>query len=190
MPASRPGKHARCTGRTHSGPATSAPPQIGEDRWRAVATCWAEGCIPEQMAGNAEVAISHARSSRAKWKVGSSQSWGSAAKSRLVFRYHVMPEIGRFHRPFIAFKASACVPSPPATLSLRCLSWSLITSSAVVPRSGRSQGPPSFLHDIVFMTTTLRAPARRVFLRSCSERQTSGARPLAMRKPVARSAFG
>ena len=30
------------------------------------------------------------------------QSCGSSANSRLVFRYHFMPERGRFQRPFIA----------------------------------------------------------------------------------------
>src|SRR2546428_381842 len=79
------------------------------------------------------------------------QSSGSAAKSRLAFLYHPIPDMGFFHLPFIAFKAPLCVSSPAATISFRCLSCALITSSAVLPRSGKSHGPPSCLHVISFI---------------------------------------
>ena len=45
------------------------------------------------------------------------QSSGRAANSRLTCRYQDIPEIGRFHLPFIAFSALSWVSSPPATIS-------------------------------------------------------------------------
>jgi hypothetical protein len=80
------------------------------------------------------------------------QSSGRAAKSRLVFLYHAIPDTGFFHLPFISFKALSCVSSPPATISFKCVSCAFITSSAVFPRSGKSHGPPNCLHVIVFMS--------------------------------------
>jgi hypothetical protein len=80
------------------------------------------------------------------------QSSARAAKSRLAFLYHPIPAMGCFHLPFIAFKALLCVSSPPATISFRCLSCSFITSSAVLPWSKKSHGPPNCLHVIVFMS--------------------------------------
>src|SRR3984893_18280714 len=80
------------------------------------------------------------------------QSSGRAAKSRLVFLYHAIPDKGCFHLPFIAFKALLCVSSPPATISFRCLSCTFITSSGVLPWSGKSHGPPNCLHVIVFIS--------------------------------------
>src|SRR5688572_23325081 len=82
---------------------------------------------------------------------GGVQSSGSFANSRLVFLYQPMPLMGCFHRPFMSFRAVSCDVSPAATASRRCWSWALITSSAVAPRSGRSQAPPSCLHVIVFI---------------------------------------
>jgi hypothetical protein len=79
-------------------------------------------------------------------------SSGRAAKSRLVLRYHPIPEMGFLHLAFIAFKALSCVPSPPATASFRWRSWALITSSAVFPLSGKSHGPPTCLHVIVLIS--------------------------------------
>src|ERR1700687_5757249 len=76
---------------------------------------------------------------------------GRAAKSRLAFLYHFIPDLGCLHLPFISFKAPLCASSPPATDSLRCLSCALITSSAVFPWSANSHGPPNSLHVIVFM---------------------------------------
>jgi hypothetical protein len=79
------------------------------------------------------------------------QSSGRAAKSRLDLRYHDIPAMGCFHLPFMSFKASLCVSSPFETTSFRCLSCAFMTSSAVAPWCGRSHGPPSCLHVIVFM---------------------------------------
>jgi hypothetical protein len=87
--------------------------------------------------------------------VGTHQSSGRAAKSRLAFLYHPIPEMGCFHLPFISFKALSCVASPFATTSFRCLSCAFTTSSAVFPWCGNSHGPPNCLHVIVF---TSRAP--------------------------------
>lgn len=70
------------------------------------------------------------------------QSSGSEANSRLVFRYHAIPERGRFHLPFIASSAVSCVWSPPATASFRCTSCALMISSAVLRWSSRSHGRP------------------------------------------------
>lgn len=80
------------------------------------------------------------------------QSSGRAAKSRLVFLYHAIPDKGFFHLPFIPFKALLCVSSPPATISFKCLSCAFITSSAAFPWSGKSHGPPNCLHVIVFIS--------------------------------------
>src|SRR5437879_5745931 len=71
------------------------------------------------------------------------QSSGRAAKSRLVLRYHPIPEMGFLHLPFIAFKALSCISSPFATTSFRWPSCAFITSSAVFPWSGKSHGPPN-----------------------------------------------
>ena len=60
-------------------------------------------------------------------------SSGRAAKSRLVFLYHAIPEKGFFHLPFISFNAPLCVSSPPATISFRWLSCAFMTSFAVFP---------------------------------------------------------
>src|SRR5436853_2803627 len=79
------------------------------------------------------------------------QSSGSSANLRLVALYHPIPEMGCLHLPFIALRASSWVWSPPATTSFRCLSCAFMTSSAVIPLLGRSQGPPSSLHVIVFI---------------------------------------
>ena len=79
------------------------------------------------------------------------QSSGRARKSRLAFLYHAMPEMGCLHLPFISFKALLCVSSPLETISFKCLSCALMTSSAVSPRRGRSHGPPNCLHVIVFI---------------------------------------
>jgi hypothetical protein len=87
-----------------------------------------------------------------RYPVMTDQSSGRAAKSRLVFLYHPIPEMGFFHRPFISFKALWCASSPPATISFRWLSCAFITSSAVFPWSGRSHGPPKCLHVIVFIS--------------------------------------
>jgi hypothetical protein len=81
----------------------------------------------------------------------SDQPSGRAAKSRLAFLYHPIPDMGCFHLPFISFKALWCVSSRPATISLKCLSCALMTSSAVSPWSARSHGPPNCLHVIAFM---------------------------------------
>lgn len=79
------------------------------------------------------------------------QSSGRAAKLRLVFLYHPIPDMGFFHRPFMSFKALSCASSPLVTISFRCLSCAFITSSAVFPWSVKSHGPPSCLHVIVFI---------------------------------------
>src|SRR4051794_17814081 len=79
------------------------------------------------------------------------QASGSPAKSRLTLRYHPSPAIGRFHLPFMSFRAGSCAPSPPSTISFKCLSWALITSSAVEPWSSKSHGPPSWRHVITFI---------------------------------------
>ncbi len=91
-------------------------------------------------------------------RVDATQSSGSAAKSCLALLYHPIPETGCFHLPFISFKARSCVASPCATTSLRCLSCAFMTSSAVCPGCGKSQGPPNCLHVIVFIGL---APSRR-----------------------------
>ena len=112
---------------------------------------------------------------------------GRAAKSRLAFLYHPIPDTGCFHLFFISFKALSCVLSPAETVSFKCLSCAFMTSSAVSPWSGKSHGPPNCLHVIVFMglaslmspdrqlgrvgdcpAKIIRAPTRRVLLRSCS----------------------
>ena len=59
--------------------------------------------------------------------------------------------MGFFQRPFIALRALSCAWSPPATICFKCRSWALITSSAVLPDSEKSHGPPSCLHVMVFM---------------------------------------
>src|SRR5487761_1679807 len=59
--------------------------------------------------------------------------------------------MGCFHRPFMSCRAGWCWWSPPWTISRRCRSWALMTSSAVAPWWPRSQGPPSCLHVIVFI---------------------------------------
>src|SRR6266851_5548389 len=82
------------------------------------------------------------------------QSSGRAAKAFFVFKYHPIPDMGFFHRPFIIFKALWCVSSPFATTSFRCLSSAFMTSSAVFPWNGASHGPPICLHVIVFMSLT------------------------------------
>jgi hypothetical protein len=82
----------------------------------------------------------------------SDQPSGSAAKSRLAFLYHPIPDMGRLHLPFISFKAPSCVVSPLATISFRCLSCAFMTSSAVFPWCGKSHGPPNCLQVIVFIS--------------------------------------
>ena len=82
-------------------------------------------------------------------------SSGSAANAFLVFIYHPIPAMGFFHLPCIIFKALWCVSSPLATLSFRCLSSALITSSAELPWNAVSHGPPICLHVIVFINTSL-----------------------------------
>src|SRR3954453_22574464 len=87
-----------------------------------------------------------------------------------------MPEIGCFHRPFMSLRADWWASSPFATACLRCLSCALITSSAVLPWSGRSHGPPSSLHVMVFMSwppfaalmPNLGAAWPSALIRSCS----------------------
>jgi hypothetical protein len=89
---------------------------------------------------------------------------GRAAKSRLTERYQPSPETGRLQRPFIWSRAGPWAASPPATISLRCRSWAWMTSSAVRPRCGWSQGPPICLHVIVFIQLTANltvAPLKR-----------------------------
>src|SRR5260370_835000 len=81
------------------------------------------------------------------------QSSGRAAKSRLVFLYHPIPDMGFLHRLFISFKALSCVASPFATVSLRCRSCALMTSSAVMPWSGKSHGPPNCLQVMVLIAS-------------------------------------
>jgi hypothetical protein len=85
-------------------------------------------------------------------EVGNHQSRGRAAKSRLVFLYHAIPDKGFFHLPCISLKALLCVSSPLATISFRWLSCASITSFAVLPWKGKSHGPPNCLHVIVFMS--------------------------------------
>ena len=80
------------------------------------------------------------------------QSSGRAAKSRLVFLYHAIPDKGCFHRPFISFNAFSCVSSPLVTVSFKWLSCAFMISSAVFPWSWRSHGPPNCLHVIVFIS--------------------------------------
>src|ERR1017187_3326956 len=80
------------------------------------------------------------------------QSSGRAAKSRLALLYHPIPAMGFFHLPFISFKALSCDSSPPATISFKWLSCPFITSSAVLPWSAKSHGPPNCLHVIVFIS--------------------------------------
>jgi len=82
--------------------------------------------------------------------VGTHQSSGRAAKSRLVCLYHAIPDNGFFHLPFISLKALLCVSSPLATTSFRWLSCAFMTSLAVFPWSWKSHGPPNCLHVIVF----------------------------------------
>jgi len=82
------------------------------------------------------------------------QSSGREAKAFLVFIYHLIPDTGFFHLPCILFRALLCVSSPLATISFRWLSSAFITSSAVVPWNGASQGPPICLHVIVFKCIT------------------------------------
>jgi hypothetical protein len=84
--------------------------------------------------------------------VGTHQSSGRAAKSRLVFLYHAIPDKGFFHLPCISLKALLCASSPPATISFRWLSCAFITSLAVFPCSGKSHGPPNCLHVVVFIS--------------------------------------
>jgi hypothetical protein len=85
-------------------------------------------------------------------EVGNHQSRARAAKSRLVFLYHAIPDKGFFHLPCISLKALLCVSSPLATISFRWLSCAFITSFAVLPWKGKSHGPPNCLHVIVFMS--------------------------------------
>jgi len=61
------------------------------------------------------------------------QSSGRAAKAFLVFIYHLIPDTGFLHLPCMLFRALLCVSSPFATISFKCLSSALITSSAVFP---------------------------------------------------------
>ena len=51
------------------------------------------------------------------------QSSGAAAKLRLVFLYHPIPDMGFFHRPFMSFKALSCASLPVATISFGCGSF-------------------------------------------------------------------
>jgi hypothetical protein len=83
--------------------------------------------------------------------VGTHQSSGRAAKSRLVFLYHAIPDNGFFHLPCISLKALLWVSSPLATISFKCASSAFITSLAVFPWSGKSHGPPNCLHVVVFI---------------------------------------
>jgi hypothetical protein len=83
--------------------------------------------------------------------VGTDQSSGRAAKSRLVFRYHPIPDKGFFHLPCISVKAPLCVSSPLTTISFRWLSCAFMTSLAVLPWSVKSHGPPNCLHVMVFI---------------------------------------
>jgi hypothetical protein len=82
------------------------------------------------------------------------QPSGRAAKSRLIFRYHPIPAIGFFHRPFMLAKALSWVSSPLATISFRWRSCAFMTSSAELPWSGRSHGPPICSHVMVFIRRT------------------------------------
>lgn len=68
---------------------------------------------------------------------------GRALKSRLTFRYHPMPAMGFFQRPFMAGSALACALSPAPTISRRWRSRALMMSSPVSPSSNRSQVPPN-----------------------------------------------
>jgi hypothetical protein len=84
--------------------------------------------------------------------VGTHQSSGRAAKSRLAFLYHAIPDRGFFHLPCISLKALLCVSSPLATVSFRWLSCAFMTSFAVFPWCEKSHGPPNCLHVIVFIS--------------------------------------
>src|SRR5438270_11590837 len=88
----------------------------------------------------------------AEARVGTHQSSGRAAKSRLAFRYHPIPDKGFFHLPCISLKAFLCVSSPPSTSSFRCLSCAFMTSLALLPWCAKSHGPPNCLHVIVFIS--------------------------------------
>ena len=89
---------------------------------------------------------------RAGAGVGTHQSSGRAAKSRLAFRYHAIPDRGFFHLPCISREALLCVSSPLATISFRWLSCAFMTSFAVFPWCEKSHGPPNCLHVIVFIS--------------------------------------
>jgi hypothetical protein len=88
-------------------------------------------------------------------------SSGSAAKSRWAWRYHRMPEMGRFQRPFIAVSAGSWSVAPLATASLRWRSCALMTSLASSPWCARSHGPPSCRHVIVFISSAFVSGSRR-----------------------------
>jgi zinc-finger of transposase IS204/IS1001/IS1096/IS1165 len=90
-----------------------------------------------------------------------SGSSGSAAKSRWAWRYHRMPEIGRFQRSFITVSAGSWSVAPLATASLRWRSCALMTSLASSPWCAKSHGPPSCLHVMVFISVAFVTGSRR-----------------------------
>ena len=55
------------------------------------------------------------------------QSSRRAAKSRLAFLCHAIPDKGCVHLPFISFNALLCDSSPLETISFKCLSCALMT---------------------------------------------------------------
>jgi hypothetical protein len=117
------------------------------------------------------------RQGRRSTALTTDQSSGRAAKSRLVLRYHPIPEMGFFHLPFISFKALSCVSSPLATMSFRWLSCPFMTSSAVFPWSGKSHGPPNCLHVIVFISPAsflIIRPSTRTSCSLCLYRGSEG----------------
>ena len=121
-----------------------------------------------------------ARLATVRLRVLLGQSSGRAAKSRLALRYHPIPEIGRFHLPFISFNAGSCASSPPATTVFEMLIlglYHLISGVAVVLKLTRStklstrhrfHQRPSRVGRRCGYAISLRTPARHMLLRSCS----------------------
>jgi hypothetical protein len=85
---------------------------------------WPSGSAGYRVAPSRAVAptSSYRLHRRHESREGTPQSAGRAAKSRLAFLCHPIPETGCFHLPFISFNAPSCVASPCATTSFRCLS--------------------------------------------------------------------
>ncbi|HVM28052.1 MAG TPA: sigma factor-like helix-turn-helix DNA-binding protein [Mycobacteriales bacterium] len=74
-----------------------------------------------------------------------------SANALFVARYHPIDRTGWRQRAFISSSAGSCAASPPRTASRRWRSCSLMTSSAVFPRSSTSHGPPSWRQVMAFM---------------------------------------